>query len=114
MEEITSEFIQAQIAKGRKYTMIFLKEGPNRSQGEEEAEELQMAHLKYLFGLRQKGLLVINGPLLTHPEIRGVGIYATEDMEEAKRLAEQDPAVKAGRLVVEANQYFSLPGSALP
>ena len=102
MDEITPEFIQSQIAKGRKYTMIFLKEGPNRSQSEEEADRIQQAHLRYLFGLRQKGLLVISGPLVTHPEIRGVGIYALEDMEEARRLAEQDPAVRAGRLVVEA------------
>lgn len=114
MDEITPEYIRAQIAKGKKYTMIFLKEGPNRSQSEEEADKIQLAHLKYLFGLRQMGVLVVNGPLITHPEIRGVGIYALENMEEAVRLAEQDPAVKAGRLVVEANQYFSLPGSTLP
>ncbi len=114
MENTFWNEIQAQIKTGRKYVMVFLKNGPNRDHTQEESDRLQRGHLEHLFTLRKKGLLVVNGPLLDHPEIRGVGIYALENPEEALALAAQDPAVKAGRLVPEAFQYFSLPGSALP
>lgn len=114
MSEITWEFIQSQIARGKKYVMVFLKEGPKRDQTEEESAHIQREHLKHLFGLRKKGVLVVNGPLLDHPVIRGVGIYAVSSKDEAVAYASQDPAVLAGRLVVEGYEYFSLPGSSLP
>jgi uncharacterized protein len=114
MTEITWEYIQAQIRTGRKYVMVFLVEGPKRDQPKEEAERIQREHQKHLFTLRQRGKLVVNGPLLDHPRIRGVSIYAVTDKGEAMALAAEDPAVKAGRLAVEAWEYFSLPGSSLP
>jgi uncharacterized protein len=113
-DEVTVDFIKAQVAKGKKYTMVFLKVGPTRSQSEQEATDLQTAHLKYLFGLKQKGILVINGPVLDHETIRGVSIYNSANKDEVVALASADPAVKAGRLVVEAWSWFSIPGAMLP
>ena len=113
MSEITPEFIESEIAMGKKYTMVFLKKGPNRDHDEKTANEIQMAHLKHLFSLRQKGILLINGPILDDNEIRGVGIYNLVNKDEVLAIASADPAVKAGRLVVEVHEWFGQPGASL-
>jgi predicted enzyme related to lactoylglutathione lyase/uncharacterized protein YciI len=105
--------LQKEIARGRAYALVFLKAGPARGQSAEETARLQVAHLTYLFRLRAEGKLVINGPLTSDGELRGLSIYNT-DVAEARRLAEADPAVQAGRLVVEAHPWFGLPGDSLP
>ncbi|HYI44336.1 MAG TPA: YciI family protein [Actinomycetota bacterium] len=70
---------------------------------EDELERIQEAHLSYMDGLRQRGLLLTNGPFdgQSTESLRGICLYATS-VEEARSLAEDDPAVKAGRLEVEA------------
>jgi uncharacterized protein YciI len=113
MKEITSDYIQEQIAKGKKYILVIKKIGPKRDQPEQEAEEIQQAHLRHLFTLKERGMLLINGPVLDHPEIKGIGIYNSSDRAEILALASEDPAVKAGRLVVEAYEWFGIPGATL-
>ena len=112
-EEFTAAEIQRKIEGGRAYTLVFLKAGPHRSRAKDEADALQLAHLKYLFGLRGAGKLVLNGPLTSDTALRGICIVDA-NLEEARRLAEGDPAVKAGHLVVEAHPWFGLPGDTLP
>ncbi len=112
-EEITASEIQRKIEGGRAYTLVFLKAGPHRTRAKDGADALQLAHLRYLFGLRAAGKLVLNGPLTSDTALRGICIFDT-NLEEARRLAEGDPAVKAGHLVVEAHPWFGLPGDALP
>jgi hypothetical protein len=58
--------------------------------------------------------LVINGPVLDDPELKGISIFDTTDEEEVRRLSEGDPAVKAGRLVYEIYEWFGIPGDGLP
>lgn len=110
---VTPEFIQQEVARGRAYTLVLLKAGPNRSRTPEETAALQLAHLKYLFELRVAGSLVLNGPLTSDTPLRGIAIFNT-DVAEARRLAEADPAVQAGSLVIEAHPWFGLPGDTLP
>lgn len=97
----------------QKYFIVFLKEGPNRNQPEEETKRIQAAHLSYLGSLFKEGVLNLNGPLGDDSEIAGISVYNTATMEEAIKLAEADPAVKAGRLVVEAHPWWLAKGSAV-
>ena len=97
----------------QKYFMVFLKSGPERSQSREEAMEIQKKHLAYLSKVAEMGKTSITGPMGDDGEIRGIVIYNTPTMEEARRLAEQDPAVKAGRLVVEVHPWWAARGSTL-
>lgn len=113
MKDITNDYIEDQISRGKKYTLVIKKAGPIRDQSEKEVKEIQEAHLKHLFTLKEKGILLINGPVLNHPEIKGIGIYHSCDKDEVFDLASQDPAVKAGRLVVEVYEWFGIPGAAL-
>ncbi len=85
----------------QKYFMVFLKSGPKRSQKKEEAMEIQKKHMAHLQKMAEMGKTSIAGPFAGDGDIRGIVVYNTATAEEARRLAEADPAVKAGRLVVE-------------
>ena len=85
------------------YAAVFLRrpaDPPPMPQAELDA--LQLAHLAYLTRLIEKGDVLVNGPLEgpTDENLRGLSIYRTS-VEEARRLASEDPSVRAGRLVVE-------------
>lgn len=97
----------------QKYFVVFLKSGPTRSQSEEEAAEIQQKHLDYLGKVYKLGKTSITGPFADDGDIRGIVVYNTATLEEARQLAEQDPAVKAGRLVVEVHPWWAAKGSKL-
>lgn len=104
---------EGQAVTMQKYFIVFLKEGPNRNQPEAEAQKIQAEHLAYLGGLFKKGVLNLNGPLGDDSKIAGISVYSTATLEEAIKLAEADPAVKAGRLVVEAHPWWLANGSSV-
>jgi uncharacterized protein YciI len=56
----------------------------------------------------QSGKMLIAGPLGDQPDpaLRGVCLYRVGSVDEARALAEQDPAVRAGRLRVEAMTWW--------
>lgn len=97
----------------QKYFIIFLKRGPSREHSQEEAARIQKEHLAYLGSLFKKGVLNLNGPVGDDSEIAGISVYNTATLEEAVALAEADPAVKAGRLVVEPHPWWLAKGSSL-
>ena len=97
----------------QKYFIVFLKEGPNRSQSEEEASKIQSNHLAYLAGLYKKEIIVLNGPGGDGGAIKGFSLYAVATKEEAVALASKDPAVKAGRLIIEALPWWLAKGSVV-
>lgn len=76
-------------------------------------ERIQREHLAYHDRLRATGQVVTNGPLTDQPDesLRGLTFYRTGSLDEARRLAEEDPAVKAGRLVVDVMTWYCPAGS---
>ncbi len=111
---LTDGCIQKTIASGKQYCVRLYKAGPNRNQPPDEADKIQMEHLRYLMQLRAEGKLLISGPVIEDPELKGVGIFNTTDIEEVKRLSDGDPAVRAGRLVFEVYHWYGMPGDSLP
>jgi uncharacterized protein YciI len=97
----------------QKYFVVFLTAGPNRSQSEEEKAEIQKQHLAHLNNLYEMKKTSITGPFDDNDDILGMVIFNTATKEEAKKLAEQDPAVKAGRLLVEVHPFWSAKGMTL-
>jgi uncharacterized protein len=60
--------------------------------------------------LHAQGKLPVAGPFADDGPARGVVVYRVKDVAEAKALAAQDPAVKAGRLVLEAYPWMTFKG----
>lgn len=129
LEKTTKELKEELIAKGyqvfdyvdektkdttlmQQYIIAFLKSGPNRSQSEEEASKLQSAHLAHLGKMYELGYADISGPFGDDGDIRGITIYNVPTYEMADSLANSDPMVKAGRLVIELHPWWA--GKGLP
>ncbi len=90
----------------KKYVMAFLKRGPNRSQDSITAAQIQSAHLKNIERMAEEGVLVLAGPFLDNSEVRGIYVFNVESVEEARVLTETDPAVQAGRLIMELHPWY--------
>jgi uncharacterized protein YciI len=60
-------------------------------------DEIFKGHLAYLGSLRDQGIILLNGPVKRQddPKFRGMSIYSV-GIDEARRLASQDPGVLAG------------------
>jgi uncharacterized protein YciI len=99
--------------KLKTYYMVFLKKGPSRDQDAETAGKIQEARLAYLKSLFDAGKISLNGPFLDEGEILGISVYDVATLDEARELASNDPAVKAGRLVVEIRQWMTFRDTGL-
>ncbi|SFS75324.1 Uncharacterized conserved protein YciI, contains a putative active-site phosphohistidine [Zhouia amylolytica] len=97
----------------QQYFMAFLKKGPSRSQTKEEADSLQKLHLAHLGRMYEEGFADISGPFGDDGEIRGITIYNVPTLEMADSLANMDPMVKAGRLVIEIHPWWAAKGFPL-
>ena len=90
----------------RPYVMAFLKAGPNRDQDSATAANIQRAHLDNIIRMAESGELVVAGPYMDDFDIKGIYVFAVETVEEAEALTATDPAIKAGRLVMEMHPWY--------
>jgi uncharacterized protein YciI len=97
----------------QQYFMVFLKNGPIRTQIEEEVVRLQKEHLEHLTKMYDLGYADISGPFEDDGDIRGVTIYNVPNLKMADSLAKADPMVKAGRLEVEIHPWWAGKGFPL-
>ena len=97
----------------QQYFIAFLKRGPNRTQTKEEADSLQALHLAHLGRMYELGYADISGPFGDDGDIRGITIYNTPNLEMADSLANMDPAVEYGSLVIEMHPWWAAKGFPL-
>ncbi len=90
----------------KKYVMTFLKAGPNQDQDSAAAAQLQRAHMDNIFLLADEGILSVAVPFLDGGELKGIYVFNVGTIEEARALTETDPAIKAGRLVMELHPWY--------
>jgi uncharacterized protein len=78
-----------------------------------ELDRIQGEHLAFHASMREAGHVVTNGPLRGQPDeaLRGLTFYRVGSLDEARRLAESDPAVRAGRLEVQVMTWLCPPGT---
>jgi hypothetical protein len=94
----------------KSYTVVILRGGPKvNAKG---AEDIIWEHGRRNFELRRDRVLCIVCPIRDESDIAGIGIFST-DMEETRRIMEEDPGVKAGIFVYEVHPARSFPGDAL-
>ncbi|MDY8137022.1 hypothetical protein [Aquimarina sp. 2201CG5-10] len=97
----------------QQYFIAFLKSGPNRSHSKEVTDSLQKAHLAHLGKMYKAGYADISGPFGDDGDIRGITIYNTPTFKMADSLANLDPMVKAGRLIIEVHPWWAAKGFPL-
>jgi uncharacterized protein YciI len=96
------------------YQLVILQRPEHpRDYPQDKLEEIQQAHLAHLRELAKAGKLLVAGPLDDQPDprMRGIEIFRVESLEEAKRLAAEDPAVKAGRLEPVVMTWYTEKGA---
>jgi len=92
----------------RAYVLAILKTGPKDAEIQGEARKaIFKGHFANMNRLAKEGKLAVAGPF-NDPEkkYRGLFILAVATVEEAKALAETDPTVKAGVLIVEYVPWY--------
>ena len=96
------------------YYFAFLRRGPKWTpEKTPETEKLQSAHMANIVAMAATGKLVIAGPFDNGGNYAGVFVFKVGSLDEAKALAEGDPAVKAGRLTVDVHPWM-VPQGSLP
>ncbi|GGK88917.1 YciI family protein [Rufibacter glacialis] len=95
------------------YYLAFLKKGPNRGHDSLTAAKIQEAHMAHINKMAADGKLTLAGPFMDDGDMRGIFIFNVKTMEEAKALTEADPAVKAGRLIMELHPWYAQKGAKL-
>ncbi len=93
--------------------MLLRRPADARVYDEATLERIQSGHVAYHAALREAGQIVTNGPVSDQVDetLRGLTFYRTGSLDEARRLAEADPAVLAGRLTVDVMHWYCPAGT---
>ena len=97
----------------KKYFMVFLNKGTNTNQTPEETASIQQGHMDHINKMAEANQLSIAGPFGDDGDTRGIFILNVPTLDQAKKLVSQDPAVIAGRLIMEVRPWWAAQGSTL-
>lgn len=111
--KLSPDSVMARIAKGKPYTLVFLKSGRAIPKKGEPAQQMQLDHLTHLFMLEREGKISIFGPVLNDAKLRGIIVFNSTDRAAIKNELENDPYIKAGYLKYELLDWFSIPGQTI-
>ena len=86
----------------QKHFLVFLMRGDKWTpQVTPETEDIQKRHLANINKLHSEGKLLLAGPFTDNGVLRGIFVLKANSLEEAKQYCATDPAVQAGRLIVD-------------
>ncbi|HEY3040935.1 MAG TPA: YciI family protein [Pyrinomonadaceae bacterium] len=88
------------------FHMALLKRGP-KYDASGMPKQLKSEHMANVLSQLESGKAVIAGPLADNGDIVGIFVFRAKSAEEARALAESDPAVKAGFFVAEMHPWWS-------
>jgi uncharacterized protein YciI len=97
----------------KQYFLVLLKRGPIRNQDSTTAAELQKGHLANIDRLFNEGKIDMAGPMGHDGDLRGIFVFNCETYDEVLTQCATDPAIKAGRLIVEIYPWWSAKGVKL-
>ena len=92
----------------KNYVFVILKTGPNdaKYQGKER-QDMFAGHFANIQKMAADGKLAVAGPFDKNDRAyRGIFILNVATVEEAQKLVENDPTVKAGILIAEMTPWY--------
>jgi uncharacterized protein YciI len=95
-----------------RYSLVLLtRPAETRPFPDSEVERLHALHLQHLQTMRERGVMLTAGPFEGQADetLRGMCLYLVGP-DEARALAESDPAVAAGRFQVTVFEWLTPPG----
>jgi uncharacterized protein YciI len=94
------------------YQLVLLELAPDAPKLDDEARRaLNRQHLGHFNKMRAAGLLKVAGPIDEDDVIAGICLYQAASVEHARRLAADDPAVRAGRFVPRVLTWYTQKGA---
>jgi uncharacterized protein YciI len=89
------------------YYVAFLRPDPARKPlAKEEGERIQKAHMANIFKMAENGQLAAAGPFENDPPpISGVFVIKAKSLEEARRMADEDPTVREHRNTIDVHAW---------
>lgn len=90
----------------RKFVFVILKRGKIKFTDPKEKTALLDGHMKNMGRLADEGKLVLAGPFFGDQDMRGIFVFNVTTIEEAQRLVETDPSIKAGMFEVEMTPWY--------
>ena len=94
----------------KRYWLVLLQKGPNRSQDSISAEKIQAAHMANINRLSKEGKLVMAGPIGVDDDLRGIFLMNCADSTEVENFVKTDSAVITGRLVMKYYPWWTMKG----
>ncbi|MCK9205631.1 MAG: YciI family protein [Salinivirgaceae bacterium] len=98
----------------KRYIFCLLMAGPERNQDSATVAAIQKGHMEHIQKMADSGKLVVAGPFEDGGNYRGILVFDVETTAEAMTIASEDPAVKSGRLKLEAIPWWAAKGTCLP
>lgn len=91
----------------RRYVFVVLKTGPTRMPDGPQRDDMFKGHFANMKRLAAQGKLVLAGPFDGVDGWRGMFVFATTDIEEAKKLVASDPVIASGEMIAEFHKYYA-------
>ena len=95
------------------YVLVILKTGSVKIEEKQKVDSLFGGHMKNMGDLVQQGKLIVAGPMAKNDkQYEGIFILNVKTIEEANKLLDTDPAIKAKLLEPELYRWYG--SAALP
>lgn len=96
-----------------KYTLLLAHQGDRWNPKAPDFQSIVKQHVAYVTNLMDQGKLAVAGPFQDGGELKGIFIYSVS-LEEAMKLENEDPVVKAGEFKLEAHPWATAKGVLSP
>ena len=110
MMEITDDYMKEMRQKTKPYVIMILHK--TKRINEPGVDKIIWEHGRRNYALRREGRLLIVCPVRDDSDVSGIGIFST-NVEETRRICDEDPAVKEGIFTYEIHVSQSFPGDCL-
>lgn len=97
----------------KQYFLVLLKKGPVRNHDSTAAAAIQKGHIANIERLYKEGKIDLAGPMGHDGDLRGIFVFNCDTYDEVLMHCSTDPAIKAGRLVVEIYPWWAEKGGKL-